>query len=72
MVRLLPEDRDAASEVWFMDRFFDKHVMTAMQKPVLGVLSPEGGRKQAAMAEAWKWRGVPVWSHNGLICTGGA
>jgi hypothetical protein len=20
--------------------------------------------------EEWKWRGVPVWSHNGLICTG--
>jgi hypothetical protein len=21
-------------------------------------------------AEEWKWRGVPVWSHNGMICTG--
>lgn len=21
-------------------------------------------------AEEWKWRGVPVWSHDGLICTG--
>jgi hypothetical protein len=20
--------------------------------------------------EQWKWRGVPVWSHDGLICTG--
>lgn len=20
--------------------------------------------------EEWKWRGVPVWSHNGSICTG--
>lgn len=20
--------------------------------------------------EEWKWRGVPVWSHNGQICTG--
>ena len=20
--------------------------------------------------EEWKWRGVPVWSHNGIICTG--
>ena len=20
--------------------------------------------------EAWKWRGVPVWSHAGIICTG--
>ena len=22
------------------------------------------------VVEAWKWRGVPVWSHHGLICTG--
>ena len=28
--------------------------------------------KQAdpAAVEEWKWRGVPVWSHDGLICTG--
>jgi hypothetical protein len=22
------------------------------------------------VAEEWKWRGVPVWSHDGIICTG--
>ena len=22
------------------------------------------------VVEQWKWRGVPVWSHEGLICTG--
>lgn len=22
------------------------------------------------VVEEWKWRGVPVWSHNGMICTG--
>lgn len=22
------------------------------------------------VVEEWKWRGVPVWSHGGLICTG--
>jgi hypothetical protein len=28
--------------------------------------------KQAVpeVIEEWKWRGVPVWSHNGSICTG--
>ena len=28
--------------------------------------------KQAdpAVVEEWKWGGVPVWSHDGLICTG--
>ena len=35
------------------------------------------GRLRAVVKEAdpeiveeWKWRGVPVWSHAGLICTG--
>jgi hypothetical protein len=35
------------------------------------------GRIRALIKEAdpevledWKWRGVPVWSHDGLICTG--
>jgi hypothetical protein len=22
------------------------------------------------VAEEWKWRGVPVWSHAGILCTG--
>lgn len=22
------------------------------------------------VSEEWKWRGVPVWSHDGIICTG--
>ena len=28
--------------------------------------------KQAVpgVTEEWKWRGVPVWSHDGIICTG--
>jgi hypothetical protein len=24
------------------------------------------------VVEEWKWRGVPVWSHDGMICTGEA
>ena len=24
----------------------------------------------ADAVEEWKWRGVPVWSHDGIICTG--
>jgi hypothetical protein len=24
----------------------------------------------ADIVEEWKWRGVPVWSHDGMICTG--
>jgi hypothetical protein len=22
------------------------------------------------VVEEWKWRGTPVWSHNGILCTG--
>ncbi|MFF0818582.1 DUF1801 domain-containing protein [Rhodococcus sp. NPDC003318] len=22
------------------------------------------------VVEEWKWRGVPVWSHSGIVCTG--
>lgn len=51
-VRLLPEKREAALEVRFMDRFFDNYVMTPMQKPVAEALRAGGGRKDEAMAEA--------------------
>lgn len=27
-------------------------------------------RADPDVVEEWKWRGVPVWSHAGLICTG--
>jgi hypothetical protein len=22
------------------------------------------------VVEEWKWRGIPVWSHDGILCTG--
>jgi glutathione S-transferase len=50
--RLLPDDRDAALDVRFMDRFFDNYVMTEMQKPVAEALRGEGGRTDVALAEA--------------------
>jgi len=25
---------------------------------------------EPAVIEEWKWRGVPVWEHDGIICTG--
>ena len=27
-------------------------------------------RADPEVVEEWKWRGVPVWSHGGMICTG--
>jgi glutathione S-transferase len=51
-IRLLPDARDAALEVRFMDRFFDNYVMTPMQKPVVAALKQNGARLEEAMAEA--------------------
>jgi glutathione S-transferase len=51
-VRLLPEDRSAALEVRFMDRFFDNYVMAAMQAPVAEALRTEGARVDEAMSRA--------------------
>ena len=27
-------------------------------------------RADPDVVEEWKWRGVPVWEHDGIICTG--
>ena len=27
-------------------------------------------RADPEVVKEWKWRGVPVWSHDGMICTG--
>ncbi|WP_426167340.1 glutathione S-transferase family protein [Sandarakinorhabdus sp. DWP1-3-1] len=51
-VRLIPGDPAAALEVRFLDRFFDNHVMSAMQVPVAEALRGDGGRKDVALAEA--------------------
>ena len=33
-------------------------------------LRPLDKEADPEVVEEWKWRGVPVWSHDGLICTG--
>jgi hypothetical protein len=37
--------------------------MLARVRAVIKQADPE-------VVEEWKWRGVPVWSHGGIICTG--
>ena len=37
---------------------------------VLGLLRALVKEADPEVVEEWKWRGVPVWSHDGLICTG--
>jgi glutathione S-transferase len=49
---LIPEDRARALEVRFMDRFFDLHVMSPMQKPVFAALKGDPQVLETAKAEA--------------------
>ncbi|MDX2170821.1 MAG: DUF1801 domain-containing protein [Deltaproteobacteria bacterium] len=37
---------------------------------MLGRLRALVRQADPAVVEEWKWRGVPVWSHDGIICTG--
>ena len=37
--------------------------MLAQVRAIIREADPE-------IAEEWKWRGVPVWSHSGIVCTG--
>lgn len=37
--------------------------MLARVRAVIKEADPE-------IVEEWKWRGVPVWSHDGIVCTG--
>ncbi|HEY1726154.1 MAG TPA: DUF1801 domain-containing protein [Steroidobacteraceae bacterium] len=38
--------------------------------PMLSRLRALVKQADLEVVEEWKWRGVPVWSHDGLICTG--
>ena len=51
-VRLLPPDPMAALEIRFLDRFFDLHVMDAMQVAVNGALTGVAAKREEAMAIA--------------------
>ena len=37
---------------------------------MLGRLRALAKEADPEVVEEWKWRGVPVWSHDGIICTG--
>ncbi|RKH63660.1 glutathione S-transferase family protein [Corallococcus interemptor] len=51
-VRLLPEDPLAALDVRFLDRFFDLHVMDAVQQAVNGALTGDPVKRQDGMTRA--------------------
>lgn len=51
-VRLLPADPMAALDVRFLDRFFDCHVMTPVQRAVDGALSGDDAKRAEGLAHA--------------------
>jgi glutathione S-transferase len=51
-IRLIPEDRCAALEARFMDRFFDNYVQTPLQKIVADALRPAEARDARGVAQA--------------------
>ncbi|SDB93145.1 glutathione S-transferase family protein [Paraburkholderia lycopersici] len=50
--RLLPTDPMAALDVRFLDRFFDLHVMTPVQRAVEGALTGDPARREEGLAFA--------------------
>lgn len=51
-VRLVPEQREAALQVRFLDRVFDNHVHTPMQLIVADALRPPDDRDRKSVADA--------------------
>ena len=51
-VRLLPADPVAALDIRFLDRFFDQHVMNAMQIAVNGALTGDPVKRRDGLAES--------------------
>jgi glutathione S-transferase len=51
-VRLVPEERDAALDVRFMDRFFDNYISTPQQKLVFDRIREPGKRDPHGVADA--------------------
>src|ERR1700740_3024712 len=48
---------------WWAIRFSSRGETFARVRTLINQADPE-------VVEEWKWRGVPVWEHAGIICTG--
>ncbi|MGD9802379.1 MAG: DUF1801 domain-containing protein [Hyphomicrobiaceae bacterium] len=62
------QEKDAASPSQLIDEKIKtlgdwRGEMLARIRALIKQADPEA-------VEEWKWRGVPVWSHDGIICTG--
>jgi hypothetical protein len=66
MPKAAPQDSKSPSEL------IDERIaeLDDWRGEVLGQLRAVVREADPEVVEEWKWRGVPVWEHDGMICTG--
>jgi len=67
-----PEGREKAVENKSASQLIDARIkdLGDWRGEMLGRLRGLVREADPEVVEEWKWRGVPVWSHDGMICTG--
>ena len=63
-----PEEGQGASASELIDARIDE--LSDWRGETLGLVRALIKQADPEVVEEWKWRGVPVWSHAGIICTG--
>ena len=66
IVRPMPTDDQAPSQL--IDARIEE--LGDWRGEMLGRLRALVKEADPEVVEEWKWRGVPVWEHDGIICTG--
>ena len=64
--------KSATTKAEFPSRMIDERIkeLGDWRGKMLSQLRTLIKQADSEVVEEWKWRGVPVWSHDGLICTG--
>ena len=68
----MPDSKpEAVSATSLIDARIDARIVSLQdwRGPRLASLRRWIKAAEPEVIEEWKWRGVPVWSHNGIICT---
>ena len=68
----MPDSKpEAVSATALIDARIDAQIASLQdwRGPMLASLRRWIKAADPGVIEEWKWRGVPVWSHNGIICT---
>lgn len=64
--------KSAAKKVQSPSRLIDERIkeLGDWRGPMLSQIRSIVKEADPEIIEEWKWRGVPVWEHDGIICTG--